>query len=80
MNVFNNNKKRKIGNVWICCGYLNSVVMVMCLCIQYMTHSGKRYLAEFLISFEVWAKLTQKWLVCAPLRIHLEPINKELCC
>ena len=33
-----------------------------------------RALAEFLISFEAWAKLTQKWLVCAPLRKHLEPI------
>ena len=31
--------------------------------------------SEFLITFEAWAKLTQKWLVCAPLRIHLEPIN-----
>ena len=29
-------------------------------------------LPVFLISFEAWA---QKWLVCAPLRIHLEPIN-----
>ena len=34
--------------------------------------------SQFLISFEAWAKLAQKWLVCAPLRIHLEPINKEL--
>ena len=25
-----------------------------------------------------WAKLAQQWLVCVPLRIHLEPINKEL--
>ena len=25
--------------------------------------------------FEAWAKLAQKWLVCVPLRIHLEPIN-----
>ena len=33
---------------------------------------------EFLISFEAWAKLAQQWLVCAPLGIHLEPINKEL--
>ena len=31
--------------------------------------------SEFLITFEAWAKLAQKWLVCAPLRIHLEPIN-----
>ena len=28
-------------------------------------------ISEFLISFEAWAKLSQKWLV----RIHLEPIN-----
>ena len=33
---------------------------------------------EFLISFEAQAKLAQKWLVCAPLGIHLDPINKEL--
>ena len=33
------------------------------------------FTSEFLITFEAWAKLTQKWLVCAPLRIHLEPIN-----
>ena len=34
--------------------------------------------SEFLISFEAWAKLAQKWLVCAPFRLqslHLEPIN-----
>ena len=35
-------------------------------------------MSEFLISFEAWAKLAQKWLVCVPLRIHLEPINKKL--
>ena len=34
--------------------------------------------SEFLISFEAWAKLAQQWLVCAPLGIHLEPINKKL--
>ena len=28
--------------------------------------------------FEAWAKLAQQWLVCVPLGIHLEPINKEL--
>ena len=32
--------------------------------------------SEFLISFEAWAKLAQQWLVCAPLGIHLEPINR----
>ena len=36
------------------------------------------YASEVLIGFEAWAKLAQKWLVCAPLGIHLEPINKEL--
>ena len=35
-------------------------------------------MAEFLISFESWAKLAQQWLVCVPFGIHLEPINKEL--
>ena len=39
---------------------------------------GNMYTAEFLIHFEAWAKLAQQWLVCAPLGIHLEPINKEL--
>ena len=29
------------------------------------------YRAEVLICFEVWAKLTQQWLVCAPLGIQL---------
>ena len=33
------------------------------------------HVPEFLTAFEAWAKLAQKWLVCAPLRIHLEPIN-----
>ena len=35
-------------------------------------------ISEVLVSFEAWAKLAQKWLVCAPLGIHLEPINKAL--
>ena len=35
-------------------------------------------ISEFLITCEEWAKLAQQWLVCAPLGIHLEPINKEL--
>ena len=30
------------------------------------------------ICFEAWAKLAQQWLVCEPLGIHLEQINKEL--
>ena len=29
---------------------------------------------KFLISFEAWAKLAQKW----SLGIHIEPINKQL--
>ena len=37
-----------------------------------------KYPSEFLIRFEAWAKLAQQWLMCAPLGIHLEPINKEL--
>ena len=35
-------------------------------------------LSEVLISFEAWAKLAKKWLICASLGIHLEPINKDL--
>ena len=36
------------------------------------------YMPEFLIHFEAWTKLAQQWLVCAPLGIHVETINKEL--
>ena len=43
-------------------------------CIYYYTICA----SEFLICFEAWATLAQKWLVCAPLRIHLQPINKEV--
>ena len=28
--------------------------------------------------FEAWAKLAQQWLVCVPLGIPHEPINKQL--
>ena len=35
-------------------------------------------LSELLITFEAWVKLVQQWLVCAPLGIHSEPINKQL--
>ena len=34
-------------------------------------------MSEFLIHFEAWDKLAQQWLVCVPLGIHVEPINKE---
>ena len=40
------------------------------MCIRY-THAQS-------ISFEAREKLAQQWLVCAPLGIHVEPINKEL--
>ena len=36
---------------------------------------------DFLIRFEAMATLAQaaqQWLVCAPLGIHFEPVNKEL--
>ena len=36
------------------------------------------YTSKFLIRFEARAKLAHQWLVCVPLGIHLEPINKEL--
>ena len=38
----------------------------------------KHIIPEFLISFEAWAKLAQKWLVSVPLGIHLEPINEDV--
>ena len=28
------------------------------------------------LHFEAWAKLAQQWLVCVPLGMHLEPINR----
>ena len=34
--------------------------------------------SEFVISFEAWAKLAQQWLVCVPLGIHIEAVNKDL--
>ena len=44
-------------------------------------HSVTHYVtctSEFLITFEACAKLAQQWLVCTPLGIQFEPINKEL--
>ena len=35
------------------------------------------HVPEFLISFEAWAKFAQKWLVCAPLRMHLGQLTKS---
>ena len=49
------------------CNFNKHVHMYKCTCTS-----------EFLIGFEAWAKLAQHWLVCAPLGIHLEPINKQL--
>ena len=44
--------------------------------LQYVhLHTTCTCISEFLICFEAWAKLAQRWLVCAPLGIHLEPIN-----
>ena len=40
--------------------------------------SNYKMVLEVLIRFEAWAKLTQQWLVRAPLGMHLEPINKVL--
>ena len=48
------------------------------MCILY-THIHVRVhvvcVPQYLISFETWAKLAQKWLVCAALGMHLQPIN-----
>ena len=42
-------------------------------------NSEYRYnVPECLISLEAWTKLASTCLVCVPLGIHLEPINKEL--
>ena len=43
--------------------------------VQSQFHIYKLYRpVRVLMSFEAWAKLAQKWLVCVPLRIHLEPM------
>ena len=34
------------------------------------------FIPEFLISFEPWTKLTQHWLMCAPLGIYFKPITE----
>ena len=36
------------------------------------------YMYTYIRVFETWVKLAQKWLVCAPLGIHLEPIKMLL--
>ena len=56
------------------------VLQYVCMCVHTcvcMCYSMYMYVctSEFLISFETWAKLAQKWLVCAPLGIHLELVN-----
>ena len=33
-------------------------------------------MSEFWIRFEAWSKLAEQWLVCVPLGIHLESINR----
>ena len=52
-----------------------SVLRLICIIILAEISAHQVWAAEFLIRFEAWAKLAQKWLVCAPLRIHvhLEP-------
>ena len=54
------------------------VYMYVCMYICMYVYIYNVCMSEFLISFEAWTKLAQKWLVCAPLGIHLQPINKEL--
>ena len=41
-----------------------------------MSNYCSTYMSEFSIRFEAWAKLAEQWLVCVPLGIHLEPINR----
>ena len=53
---------------------IGKLYMYICTVVEGRGGSG----AEFLISCEAWTKLAQKWSVCAPMGIHLEPINKEL--
>ena len=57
--------------------YINTSYTI-CTCTCIYNTSYNICTSEFLISFEAWAKLAQQWSVCAPLGIHLEPINKEL--
>ena len=50
-------------------------------CKKYFTIDSELYVTNYfrvLICFEALAKLAQQCLVCAPLEIHFEQINKEL--
>ena len=57
------------------CIFPSTSAAIYMYCVSWYTCN---YALEFMICFEAWAKLSQQWLVCAPLGIHLEPINKEL--
>ena len=58
---------------------LKKVYLIRCsilrTCFECYVH---KLTPDILIHFEAWARLAQQWLVCAPLGIRLEPINKEL--
>ena len=47
------------------------VCIYVCMYVHVCVHVCM-YVSEFLISFEAWAKLAPKWLVCAPLETHFE--------
>ena len=64
-------------------------IIIQCHCQLYLLYIVQKHTlgcmvcslvhsSEFLMHFEAWAKLAQQCLVCAPLGIHLKPINKEL--
>ena len=59
--------------------YIYNIYIYIYICTYiYINIQMYKRMSDFLISFEAWAKLSQKWLVCAPFGINLEPINKEL--
>ena len=67
------------------CGFLVSETQQQNLTIHVVTYYIQSLQVAFFLlfyrlyqSFKAWAKLAQKWLVCVPLGIHLDPINKEL--
>ena len=65
----------------ICVSISVSVCSFVCLCLNVCVCTFLCLyvcVSEVLIRFEEWAKLARRWLVCAPLGIYLEPINKQL--
>ena len=65
-----------ITSFWYQLGVIGcNCYVCVCVCMYVST-----CMYDKILNFESWAKLgQQQWLVCEPLGIHLEPINKQCC-